>query len=65
MKSWRTTTIGVLSGIVIIAKEVIAILDSDPATVFSIEGLFAGLGALGIGYFARDNSVSSEDAGAK
>lgn len=62
--SWKTTAAGIVSGIAIIATQVSYLLDADPATVFSIEAVFAALGMIGIGFFARDNNVSSEKAGA-
>ena len=65
MKSWRTTVLGVVTGLGIVCTQLVAMLDSDPETVFSLEVLLTGLAAMGIGYFARDNSVSSETAGAK
>jgi hypothetical protein len=65
MKSWKTTTVGVLAGLSILSLQASALLDNDPATVFSIEAVFAALAAVGIGFFARDNGVTSEAAGAK
>ena len=65
MKSWKTSVIGICTGLILIATQVIAILDGDPATAFEISQFFAGLGALGIGVFARDNDKTSEQAGAK
>ena len=65
MKSWRTTALGILAGIGLILAQLKAVLDSDPATVFELEQFLAGLGALGVGWFARDNGVSSEEAGVK
>ena len=65
MKSWKTTTAGIAAGLAIIATNLVALLDNDPATVFSIEAVFAALGVMGIGIFARDNNVSSESVGAK
>ena len=62
--SWKTTAAGVAAGVGIIAAQVSYLLDADPATVFSIEAVFAALGMIGIGFFARDNNVSSEKAGA-
>ena len=63
--SWKTTSAGVLAGIAIIATQVSYVLDADPATVFSLEAVFGALGMIGIGFFARDNNVSSEQVGAK
>lgn len=62
--SWKTTAAGIASGIAIIATQVSYLLDADPETVFSLEAVFAALGVIGIGFFARDNNVSSEKAGA-
>lgn len=63
--SWKTTAFGILSALGIIATQVSYLLDADPATVFSLEAVFAALGVIGIGFFARDNNVSSEQVGAK
>lgn len=65
LKSWKTTIVGFLAGLIICATQIIAILDSDPATVFEIGIFFAGLATMGIGVFARDGDKSSEDVGAK
>lgn len=62
--SWKTTAAGIVSGIAIILTQVSYLLDANPDTVFSIEACFAALGVIGIGFFARDNDVSSEKAGA-
>ena len=52
MKSWKTTTVGVLAGLSILSLQASALLDNDPATVFSIEAVFAALAAIGIGFCA-------------
>ena len=65
MKSWKTTTAGVVAGLGIIATQVSYLLDNDVLTTFSIEACFAALGIMGIGFFARDNKVTSETVGAK
>ena len=65
LKSWKTSAVGFLSGLVIIATQIIALLDTDPATVFSYEAFVAALAVMGIGFFARDNDKSSEDVGTK
>ena len=65
MKSWKTTTAGVLAIVAAIATELAASFDSDPLTVANwdivIAATLAGIGLI----FARDNSVTSETAGAK
>lgn len=61
LKSWKTTIIGFLAGIIICATQIVAILDSDPATVFELSIFLAGLAAMGIGVFAKDGDKSTED----
>jgi len=62
--SWKTTTAGIVAGLAVILTQVAYLLDADPETVFSLEAVFAALGVMGIGWFARDNNVTSEQAGA-
>lgn len=64
MKSWKTTVAGIAAGLGIIATQVAYIFDADPNTVFSLEAVLGALGVMGIGFFARDNGVTSEQAGA-
>jgi len=65
MKSWKTTVVGVAGAIAILATQVVYFFDADPATNFSMEAVFAALAALGIGWFARDKNVTSEQEGIK
>lgn len=67
-KSWRTTTCGVLALVASAIPLAIAFLDGDPATTVGMEQLSAV--GMGVAAFfglklARDNSVTSEQAGAK
>ncbi len=66
MTSWKTTAAGVVAAIgILITLIANPLLDSDPATLPSWwSGIAAAAGALGIGWFARDNNVTSEEAGA-
>jgi len=64
-KSWRTTAVGFLGGLVICLTQIIAILDNDPETVFQLSIFMAGLGLVGVGIFAKDGDKSSEDVGIK
>ncbi len=65
MKSWKTTAAGVAAAVAAIAVAAHAVLDGDPATVPNWEAVGAAvLGAVGL-IFARDNSVTSEKAGAR
>lgn len=65
MKSWKTTVAGVAAMIASAATAIAAEFDGDPATTAEwsvvITAFIAGIGLL----FARDNAVSSEEAGAK
>jgi len=63
VKSWKTTAAGICAGIGILATQVGYLLDSNPETVLDWKTCLAGLGALGIGWFSRDNDKSSEDVG--
>lgn len=68
MKSWRTTTCGILTLIASAIPLIVALIDGDPATAVDMQEL--GAIAMGVAAFfgftvARDNKVSSEDAGAK
>jgi len=63
-KSWRTTVTGVLSIVAALATVLMAELDGDPTTMAdwgtAAAAVIAGIGLLA----ARDNQVTSEQAGA-
>jgi len=60
-KSWKT-----LAGAVLVALGAIgAVLTGEQTIADAWPLITAALGAIGIGWFARDNDVSSEDAGIK
>lgn len=61
MKNWKTTVVGGLTGVVLLLTQVVALLDSNPDTIFSLEIFLSGLGAMGIGYFAKDAGVSGTE----
>jgi len=63
--SWRTTAMGIISCGIILLSQASAFLDSDPTTNVSWETITEALALLGIGVVARDNAVTSEQAGAK
>ncbi len=65
MKSWRTTVTGILTILVAVAAAGKAFFDGDPSTVPNWEAVIAAVIA-GVGLIsARDNKVSSEEAGIK
>lgn len=62
MKSWKTTLAGVAALLTSLGIAIKAFTVGDFATVAaSVSGIATGIGLL----FARDNNVSSEDAGIK
>lgn len=65
MKSWKTTTAGLIAAIVPMLTQIQYWLDDDPLTSPDWKIVTAGI-AIGAGFFfARDNSITSEKAGAK
>lgn len=65
MKSWKTTALGVLAFLAALVPALTAQIDADPETVpeWGIVAT-AFLAMVGL-FFARDNNVTSEKAGAK
>ncbi len=65
MTSWRTTTAGIAAIVVAVGTAVGALFDADPLTLPDWGAVAAAVMA-GVGLLAaRDNKVSSEQAGAK
>lgn len=62
--SWKTTVLGVATLIGALAMAAVALLDSNPDTMPDFTSVLAAFTGLGL-VFARDNNVSSEDAGLK
>ena len=60
MASWRTTLFGILS-----AAGTGLLTVKEPAWVSTLGQIMAAIGVAGMGLSARDNKVSSEQAGAK
>ena len=65
MTSKKTTAAAILAALAIIFIQIGYLIDNDPATVLDFSRIVEALGLLGIGWFARDNDTSSEQAGAK
>jgi drug/metabolite transporter (DMT)-like permease len=65
MKSWKTTTAGIAAIVAALATAVGALFDADPVTMPDWGAVAAAVMA-GVGLIAaRDNGVTSEQAGAK
>jgi uncharacterized membrane protein YgaE (UPF0421/DUF939 family) len=62
--SWRTTAAGIVAGLSLILAQVGNLLDSDPATKFEYTIVAAAVAGIIAAISARDNKVSSEEAGA-
>ena len=60
MKSWKTTLFGAVS-----AVGAYLITVQEPSWLPTLGKVLVGLGPMLIGFFARDNNVTSEAAGAK
>lgn len=60
MKSWKTTLFGAVAALGVYLEGV-----NDPAWLPMVGKVLVMLGTAGVGFFARDNAVTSEQAGAK
>lgn len=63
--SWRTSLGGLALILTTVAEAITVLTDNNPATVLNWERLIGGLVAGWALFKARDNMVSSEEAGAK
>lgn len=63
--SWRTTLSGVFAGIVLLLGQAQTLLDDDPKTVPEYTVIMAAIGMISLGWNARDEHVTSEQAGLK
>jgi hypothetical protein len=65
MKSWKTTIAGVGAILTAVGHALSALFDNDPSTVVQLDvtvgAILAGVGLIA----ARDNGVTSEQAGVK
>lgn len=63
--SWRTASAGIATGAAIVLVQLIRLVDGNPATVFSEEQVITAAGLIWMGWVARDDKVTSEEAKAK
>lgn len=63
--SWKTTLSGVFAGIVLLLGQAQTLLDSDPKTNPEYTVIMAAVGMISLGWNARDEGITSEQAGAK
>lgn len=61
LKSWKTTALGFLGGLMMVIPQIIAVLDDDPETVFVKSIFFTGFAMMGFGVAAKDGDKSTED----
>ena len=63
--SWRTTLSGVFAGIVLLLGQAQTLLDDDPKTNPEYTVIMAAFGMISLGWNARDENVTSEQANKK
>jgi hypothetical protein len=64
-QSWRTTLSGVFTGIALLLGQALTLLDNDPKTNLDFTVIMAAFGMFSLGFTARDENVTSEQAGLK
>lgn len=64
-RSWRTSLGAIILAVSMISGELWKLFDDDPKTEPSVMVIIGAIGAAGAGMSARDNVVTSEQAGAK
>lgn len=64
-KSWKTTLSGVFGGLIILLGQAQTLLDSDPKTNPEYTIIMGAIGMISLGWNARDEDVTSEQAGLK
>lgn len=63
LKSWKTTALGFIGGLMMILPQIQALLDDDPETVFIKSIFMTGLAMMGIGIAAKDGDKTSKELG--
>ncbi len=65
LASWRTSLAGLLAAIAASIPEIQKAIDGNEATVPQWGLVISAIGLAAVAFFARDNKVTSEQAGAK
>ena len=63
--SWKTSAVGVITGLIAILPELQALIDDDQATVADWNIIVIGLGVIFGLAVARDGDKSSQDVGVR
>ena len=63
IKSWKTTALGLLGGLMMVIPQIQAMLDDDPETVFVKSVFMAGLAMIGLGISAKDGDKTYKELG--
>ncbi len=64
-KSWRTSLAGIIAGVTLLLGQIQTILDDDPKTNPDYTRIVEAVSVIALGLAARDEQVTSEQAGAK
>jgi len=64
MKSWKTSVAGIMLVVAAVTTGLSALMDGNPDTTLNLESILAACAGAGL-WFARDDNVTSEKAGAK
>lgn len=63
LKSWKTSILGIIAGLLIILPEIRNFLDGNPETMLNETVILTGLAMMGIGVSAKDGDKSSKQLG--
>lgn len=65
-RSWKTTALGIIGGLVVLLNSATAVLDTDPATTFDLNQVseaVVGITMILWGLLSRDADKSSRESG--
>ena len=61
LKSWQTSVMGIVAGLMMILPQVQNLLDGDPETTLSETVVISALALMGFGVVSKDGDKSTED----